>query len=114
MRFQGIQFRGVRLAVGLALTTLSSSCVAVAQTPSTGIQATAAGLSLPAGVAFDTSGNLFLADQNDHIIREVSVTGIMTTIAGTGEQGFSGDNGFATSALLDSPAGVAVGAAPSG
>jgi sugar lactone lactonase YvrE len=45
------------------------------------------------------------------VIREVSIAGIVTTIAGTGEQGFAGDGGAATSALLDSPAGVAVDAA---
>jgi sugar lactone lactonase YvrE len=95
------------LAVGLALVNLSPS-LAGAQTPQSGIQATAASLALPAGIAFDSAGNLYLADLNHHIIREVNIAGIATTVAGTGEQGFSGDGGAATSALLDSPAGVAV------
>jgi sugar lactone lactonase YvrE len=95
------------LAMGLALAGLSPS-LSGAQTPQSGIQATAATLALPAGVAYDSAGNLYLADLNNHIIREVNIAGIAITVAGTGEQGFSGDGGTATSALLDSPAGVAV------
>jgi sugar lactone lactonase YvrE len=93
--------------MGLALVNLSPS-LAGAQAPQSGIQATAASLALPAGIAFDSAGNLYLADLNHHVIREVNIAGIATTVAGTGEQGFSGDGGAATSALLDSPAGVAV------
>jgi DNA-binding beta-propeller fold protein YncE len=76
-----------------------------------GIQATAASLAHPAGVVFDSAGNLYLADLNNHIIREVNIAGIAITVAGTGEQGFSGHGGAATGALLDSPAGVAVDSA---
>ena len=50
--------------------------------------ATAASLAHPAGVAFDSAGNLYLADLNNHIIREVNIAGIAITVAGTGEQGF--------------------------
>jgi sugar lactone lactonase YvrE len=95
------------LAVGLALVNLSPT-LAGAQAPPNGIQATAASLALPAGIAFDSAGNLYVADLNHNIIREVNIAGIATIVAGTGEQGFSGDGGTATSALLDSPAGVAV------
>ena len=77
-------------------------------TPQNGIQATTASLALPAGIAFDTAGNLYIADLNDNIIRKVDIAGIITTVAGSGEQGYSGDGGAATDAQLDSPAGVAI------
>ena len=54
-----------------------------AQAPQNGIQATAASLALPAGIAFDSAGNLCLADLNHHLIREVNIAGIATTVAGT-------------------------------
>lgn len=85
---------------------------ALAQTaPAGNVQATAAALAAPAQIAYDTAGNLYIADLNDNVIRKVDLAGIITTVAGTGEQGFSGDSGPATSAQLDSPAGVAVDAA---
>ena len=66
-------------------------------------------LSSPAGVAVDTTDDIFIADTFDNAIREVSVsTGIIETVAGTigAIGGFSGDGGPATSAFLDSPYGV--------
>jgi len=65
-------------------------------------------LSLPGGLAYDSNGNLYIAATNDHVVRVVSPAGVINTFAGTGAQGFSGDGGAATSAQLDSPAGVAV------
>jgi hypothetical protein len=59
-------------------------------------------------LAFDTAGNLYIADTDNNLIREVNVDGLISAVAGTGAQGFGGDGGSATSALLDSPAGVAV------
>ena len=54
-------------------------------------------------------GNVYIADWGNERIRKVTVsTGIITTIAGTGSTGFSGDNGQATSATLNSPTGVTV------
>ncbi len=71
--------------------------------------ANAAQLSYPAGVAVDAGGNLYIADSNNYRIRKVSASsGIITTFAGNGTQGFSGDNGPATSASLDNPAGLAL------
>jgi len=67
----------------------------------------AALLSRPAGIAFDTSGNLYIADQFNNRIRRLSTDGNVTTIAG-GPLGFTGDNGPATSAMLNSPVGIAV------
>lgn len=75
------------------------------------VEATGTVLMRPAGVAFDAAGNLYIADTDDNLILQVSQVGILSTVAGTGEQGYSGDNGSAKSAVLDSPAGVAVDAA---
>jgi sugar lactone lactonase YvrE len=70
--------------------------------------ATSASLS-PIGVAVDATGNLFIADTGNHRIRRVDEsTGIITTVAGNGIRGFSGDGGPATSASLNYPTGVAV------
>ncbi len=71
--------------------------------------ATAAELDGPMGLGFDAAGNLYLADQNNHRIRRIDgATGIITTVAGNGTIGFSGDGGAATSAQLRYPTGVAV------
>jgi len=67
--------------------------------------ASSAKLNFPEGVAVDSAGNLYIAD-NDRI-RKVS-NGVITTVAGDGTEGFSGDGGLATSAELNGPTGVAV------
>ncbi|HXT60738.1 MAG TPA: Ig-like domain repeat protein, partial [Pirellulales bacterium] len=74
--------------------------------------ATAAGIGIgPAGVAVDSSGDLFIADTN-HRIREVDhATGIITTVAGSGTGSFSGDGGPATAAGLGQPFGIAADSA---
>ncbi|MBH0186023.1 MAG: hypothetical protein HP477_11600 [Nitrospira sp.] len=70
--------------------------------------ATAAQLHAPHGVAVDTAGNLWIAERDNYRIRKVDAAGVITTVAGTGVQGFSGDGGPATAAQLVSPNGVAV------
>ncbi len=70
------------------------------------VLATSVPLILPSGLAYDADGNLAFAETANHVIRQASPAGILTTIAGTGTQGFAGDGGPATSALLDSPVGV--------
>jgi len=73
--------------------------------------ATSATLSGPQGMALDASGNLFIAEATNGVIRKVSPSGIITTVAGIGNHlGFSGDSGPATSAMLNKPYGVAVDA----
>jgi uncharacterized protein (TIGR03437 family) len=62
------------------------------------------------GIAVDSSGNLYIADFGNNAVRRVS-NGIITTVAGNGTAGFSGDNGPATSAELNGPTGVAVDSA---
>jgi sugar lactone lactonase YvrE len=72
--------------------------------------ATNAKLSSPFGVAVDAYGNLFIADSVNNRIREVNTNGIIMTVAGTNNDGFSGDGGMATNASLSSPDGLAVDA----
>jgi hypothetical protein len=70
--------------------------------------ATAAQFGYSASIAVDASGNLFMADDSFGRIRRVdAVTGIITTVAGTGSPGNSGDGGLATAAQLDNPTGLA-------
>ena len=67
-------------------------------------QATSAELNLPNDVAIDKAGNIYIADTRNHVIRRVDAhTGIITTIAGNGTGGYSGDGGAATSAELYQP-----------
>jgi sugar lactone lactonase YvrE len=68
--------------------------------------ATQANLNQPAGLAFDTAGNMYIADQYNFRLRKVDTSGIITTVAGTGNPGYSGDGGPATSATLWYPSGV--------
>jgi sugar lactone lactonase YvrE len=75
-----------------------------------GGSATSATLNFPYGIALDSAGNLFIADTFNHSIRQVSL-GVITTVAGTGAQGFNGDNIAATAAKLNYPYGVAVDSA---
>ena len=62
----------------------------------------------PFGVAVDSKGNIFIADEFNNRIRKVDTSGIITTVAGNGNQGFSGDNGPAVDARLYYPLSVAV------
>ncbi|HEY6161373.1 MAG TPA: T9SS type A sorting domain-containing protein [Bacteroidia bacterium] len=73
--------------------------------------ATSARFLYPYGLALDASGNLYIADNGNNCIRKIDVNGIITTVAGTGAQGYSGDNGPATSATFYYPYDVAVDAA---
>ena len=74
--------------------------------------ATKARLNTPHGLAFDASGNLYVVDRNNHVVRKIDTNGIITTVAGTGgKAGFSGDGGAATSAQLNSPYDVVFDAA---
>ena len=72
--------------------------------------ATSASLNQPFGVAVDSAGNLYIADSDNNRIRKVS-GGTITTVAGNGVGGFSGDGGPATGASLNAPLGVAVDSA---
>jgi sugar lactone lactonase YvrE len=74
-----------------------------------GVPATAAALARPGSAAVDNAGHVFIADSGNNMVREITLaTGVITTVAGTGASGFSGDGGPATAATLNSPDGVAV------
>ncbi len=73
-----------------------------------GRPATMSALQSPGGGRTDSAGNLYIADTNDHRIRKVSTTGVMTTIAGTGIAGYNGDGGPATTANISFPTEVAI------
>ena len=70
--------------------------------------ATKAKIGSPADFAFDTRGNLYFADSSQHVVRKINNRGIIVTIAGTGEKGFSPDGTRATEAKLNEPSGVTV------
>jgi len=69
--------------------------------------ATSAQLNYPLGIAVDSSGNVYIADSLNFTVRKVDATGNISTVAGTGVRGNSGDGGPATSAQLNYPLGVA-------
>ncbi len=71
-----------------------------------GIPATTAQLNFPRGVAVDSGNNVYIADTNNHRVRKVTPTGIISTFAGTGNAGFSGDGALATSANIGNPHGL--------
>jgi len=72
-----------------------------------GGQATAAQLNQPWGVAVDTSGNIFISEYGNNVVRKVNTAGIITTFAGNGIVGYSGDGGHADSAEFHKPRGIA-------
>lgn len=80
-------------------------------TAGNGGPATDAPLNFPGFLAVDAAGNLFVADGADSVVREVSPEGIITTVAGNGTYGYSGDGGLATAAQLNNPNGLALDAA---
>ncbi|MDX2043330.1 MAG: BACON domain-containing carbohydrate-binding protein [Acidobacteriota bacterium] len=76
-----------------------------------GGQAADATFNQPQSVAVDSTGNVYISDTGNHRIRKVAPSGVITTVAGTGTDGFSGDGGPATQALLNLPFQVAVDSA---
>lgn len=68
--------------------------------------ATKALMNLPHELRFDPHGNMFVSDMSNQAIRKIDTSGVMTTVAGTGKAGFSGDGGPATHAMLDQPHAV--------
>jgi sugar lactone lactonase YvrE len=111
--YGGIVRRCISLGASIALAiccamglTISLATTARAQT-----QATTLPLMLPSSIVFDAQGNLYFVETGNHVVRKMTPGGIITTVAGSGVQGFSGDNGPATTAELDSPAGLALDSA---
>ncbi len=105
---------------GLLVLSLSASITALnAQTITTvagstcgysgnGFPATAAQMNGVVNIGKDAAGNLYMAEQISHVIRKVNSAGVISTYAGTGIAGFSGDGGPATLAQLDNPVALAV------
>ena len=58
-------------------------------------------------LTFDSAGNLYFTDSRNHRVRKISASGTISTVAGTGTAGFSGDSGPGTAALINTPAGIA-------
>ncbi|HME08057.1 MAG TPA: hypothetical protein VKG25_13460, partial [Bryobacteraceae bacterium] len=73
--------------------------------------ASAAAFGYPTGLAIDQTGNLYVADSYINVIRRISPNGLVTTVAGTGSPGYSGDGGPAVGAAITQPTGVAIDAA---
>jgi cysteine-rich repeat protein len=73
-----------------------------------GLSAAGARLNSPSGLAVDEGGRIFIADTDNHRVRLVNLDGTITTVAGTGSAGFSGDGAAAIGAKLNTPRGVAV------
>lgn len=97
--------RRVNITTGI-ITTVAGNGTA-AYSGDGGVAETAT-LNSPWGVTYTNSGVLYIADQKNHAIRKVDATGIITTIAGNGNPGFSGDGGPALASRLSSPSSVIV------
>jgi sugar lactone lactonase YvrE len=96
--------------------TPSASTTVVAGTPGStgyngdGIPATQAWLSVPSGLAIDSLGSLYISEYLNQRVRKVDPSGTISTVAGNGTAGFSGDGGLATSAMVNFPEDVGVDA----
>jgi sugar lactone lactonase YvrE len=98
----------VRLDPATGASTVVAGTAGLLGYSGDGGPAISSAMNLPAGLALDSAGNLFIADQLNNVVRRVdAATGIMTTIAGTGTPGFSGDGGPATGATLSLPFALA-------
>jgi hypothetical protein len=86
----------------------SKTCEPCLQDRGDGGPATSATLDYPAEVTLDSAGDLFIGDKDANVVREVAPNGIITTVAGAGIDGYSGDGGPATMARLSAPSGLAI------
>jgi len=93
-----------RFQVGSSINTIAGN--GAFKVSGDGGVATSATLQTPKGLAVDSTGNLYVADYDNHRIRKLSPAGIISTIAGSNDAGFSGDGGPATFAKLNLPAAV--------
>ena len=72
------------------------------------VTANTAQINTPHGVAFDATGNLYIADEGNSRVRKINTSGVITTIGGTGVASYTGDNGPAINADIDFPYGIVV------
>lgn len=102
----------VRKLSGSSVSTVAGNLVQGPGNSGNGGLATNAQLNSPGGVAVDGSGNIFIADSGNSRVQRIDAsTGIVTTVAGTGFPGFSGDGLLAKSAQLNLPLGIAIDSA---
>ena len=117
------QLRGLILVVAVMVATFGATPDAAGQSIVTfggngaaafsgdGGQAVFAAFNQPRGMSIDVAGNVYFADIMNSRVRRIAVNGVITTVAGTGVAGFSGDGGQATAAMLSGPQAVLVDAA---
>jgi sugar lactone lactonase YvrE len=96
------RFNGTNLSKNIVTTFAGGG------TGGDGGPATGASLNWPYSVAMDVAGNVFIAESGGNKVRKVDTNGVITTIAGTGAAGFSGDGGLATNAVVNGPADMGV------
>jgi uncharacterized protein (TIGR03437 family) len=96
----------IRKVTGGAISTIGGN--GVFSYSGDGGPASSAQLNTPQAVAVDSSGNLYICDTVNNVVRKVTASGTITTIAGNGTQGYGGDGGAATAAQLNKPQGIAV------
>ncbi len=102
-------FMSSATAIGPGTTIMTIAGNGTAGYSGDGVQATHASLNYPIDVAVDDAGHLFIADSRNGRVRQVDMaSGVITTVAGTGTLGFSGDGGPAVAAELNYPSGLAV------
>ena len=99
------RIRKIDVTTGI-ITTIAGT--GVAGYNGDGITADTAQLNTPHVVVFDAVGNLYITDEGNSRIRKINTTGIITTIAGTGVAGYTGDNGPAINAEINFPYGIVV------
>ncbi|HXP08168.1 MAG TPA: Ig-like domain repeat protein [Acidobacteriaceae bacterium] len=107
--YLGCRIRKVAAGTGIITTVAGNGTVGYS---GDGGAATSAEFHYPGGAGIDSAGNLYITDQYNNRVRKVSAsTGIITTVAGNGTQGYSGDGGLATSAELYYPGTIAIDSA---
>jgi sugar lactone lactonase YvrE len=119
--YENSRIRMIAASTGIVTTVAGSGACSAAPAPFAGVTACQSGfagdggpavnasLNYASSVALDSQGNLYIADTMNHRIRKVDAsTGVISTIAGTGVSGFSGDSGPALSANLGTPTGISV------
>ncbi len=101
------RIRMVTASTGIITTIAGSNTIGFA---GDGGPATKATFWFPTGIAVDSSGNVYIADTYNHVIRKISTSGMISTVAGSNQGGYGGDNGPATKAELAAPQGVTLDA----
>ncbi len=118
MTYLNAKFCIIKVLVCSTLLLLSASCFSQISVISTiagnhtigytgdGFSALSATMHNPADITFDITGNFYIVDYSNNVVRKVNNAGIISTFAGTGTVGYSGDSGPATNAQFNTPAGI--------